>query len=155
MPALEHISRSATSGFDMFEREQRDGLPELHRDVLGDAQRKRRLSHRRTGREDDQVRALETRRDAVEIAESGRDAGDPSGALAGGELRDAHEASASSSRDRGEVLAVACRARSNRPARRLVDEVLDLAGRSSRAARSARRPGSGRATSRSTRTIRA
>ena len=110
-----------------LEREQGDRLAQLHRDVLGDVQREARLAHRRPGREDDQVRALQPGGDAVEIAEPRRDARDAARALARRELGDAHERVGEQLADRREVLAVAVAREVVDDLLRLVDEVLDLA----------------------------
>ena len=63
-------------GLRHLEREEGDRDVELHRDVLGDVADERRLADRRTGGDDDQVARLKAAEDLVEIAKSGRGAGD-------------------------------------------------------------------------------
>ena len=59
-----------------FQREHRNRNLALDGRVLRDVQHERRLSHRRTGGDDHQIRRLEARRQLVEIVESARHAGD-------------------------------------------------------------------------------
>ena len=59
-----------------FERKYRRRNVALDRGVLRDVQHERRLSHRRTRRDDDQVGRLEPERDLVEVREARGDAGE-------------------------------------------------------------------------------
>ena len=68
--ALRHL------GLRHLEREERDRRAVADRDVRGHAERERRLPHRRTRRDDDEVARLEARGEAVEVAEPGRRPGD-------------------------------------------------------------------------------
>ena len=52
------------------------GAARVQRRVLGNVQRERRLAHRRTRRNDDQVALLQTRRHVIELAEAGRETRD-------------------------------------------------------------------------------
>ena len=58
-----------------LEREDPDADLALDRGVLRDAERERRLTHRRSPGDDDQIRALEPGGLPIEIGEAGRDAG--------------------------------------------------------------------------------
>ena len=63
-------------GLGHLEREQRDRLLQRHRDVLGDVEREARLAHRGPRGQDHEVRLLQARGLAIELAEAGRKARD-------------------------------------------------------------------------------
>ena len=73
-----------------LEREHAHRLPRLGARVLGDVQAERRLPHRGTRGDDDEVALLQAARHLVEVDEAGGDAGDELAAL--GELVDGAEA---------------------------------------------------------------
>ena len=85
-----HISRCVTSDFDISSVKSATGMFVAHAEVRSHAEPERRLAHARPRGDDDQVARLEAGRDAVDVAEAGRHAGDVRAGLV--ELRDPLEA---------------------------------------------------------------
>ena len=86
-----------------LEAEDADRHVGLRADVLRDVEREAGLPHRRTGRDDHQIRGLEPGRHLVEIGEAGRHPGDE--LLAGVELLDRIEARLRELAQRNEAVA--------------------------------------------------
>ena len=109
-----------------LEREQGDRHLLADAEVRGDAERERRLPHRRPRGEDDEVAGLEARRELVELLEARGDAGDVGARLV--EVRDPLEALLEQLLDVREVARDALLRELEDPLLGAVDEIGDLAG---------------------------
>ena len=118
--ALRHL------GLRHLEREERDRRAVAHGQVRAHAEAERGLPHRRAGGEDDEVPRLEARRDAVEVAKAGGDAGDVRARLV--ERRDPLEALLEELFDVAELGARALLREVEDDLLRLVDELGRIAG---------------------------
>ena len=107
----EHISRCATSSFDISSVNTATGMLVVEGEVRRHAERERRLAHGRAAGDDDEVARLEAGGQLVDVAEAGGRAGHLAARLV--HLRDLLEAPSHEHLDVLELPRMRCCARSN------------------------------------------